>query len=313
VDIRPEHLGIRYPTELNIWGDSQAVLSQLLPLIQPKTDTTWRDALSQELQAWDHIIDKFCDLPGEPINARVVYRELNKRLPDNLMITVDGGSTVKWFGQQIRLRRGMQADLSGRLSSMLAAMPYAMAAKFTHPDRPVLCTIGDGAFQMLAMCELITIKRYMAQWPNKQFIIMVLNNSELTEVAWEQRFEDANPMWQDAMQVEEFDYTGYAKLLGFQGIRVDDPAQVAPAWEQAFSHQGVTLLEFRTDPTVYPLAPYVPDDYVQKALQAFEKGDANFPDALNNALAALKLEWGLQNKDPHAPKMNKGRDLPPGV
>jgi len=313
VDIRSEHLGIRYPTELNIWGDSHAVLSQLLPLIQPKTDTQWRDALSQELQAWDHIIDKFCNLPGNPINARVVYRELNKRLPDNLLITVDGGSTVKWFGQQIRLRRGMQADLSGRLSSMLAAMPYAMAAKFTHPNRPVLCTIGDGAFQMLAMCELITIKRYMAQWPNKQFIIMVLNNSELTEVAWEQRFEDANPMWQDAMQVEAFDYTGYAKLLGFQGIRVDDPAKVAQAWEQAFAHQGVTLLEFCTDPTVYPLAPYVPDDYVQKALQAFEKGDANFPDALNNALAALKLEWVLQNKDPHAPQMNKGRDLPPGV
>jgi pyruvate dehydrogenase (quinone) len=142
---------------------------------------------------------------------------------------------------------------------------------------------------------------------------MVLNNSELTEVAWEQRFEDANPMWQDAMQVEAFDYTGYAKLLGFQGIRVDDPAKVAQAWEQAFAHQGVTLLEFCTDPTVYPLAPYVSDDYVQKALQAFEKGDANFPDALNNALAALKLEWVLQNKDPHAPQMNKGRDLPPGV
>ncbi len=54
----------------------------------------------------------------------------------------------------------MMASLSGGLASMGAAVPYAIAAKFAHPDRPVVALVGDGAMQMNNMAELITISKY---------------------------------------------------------------------------------------------------------------------------------------------------------
>ena len=122
------------------------------------------------MQDWDKVLEEVADVKADPINPRKVYIELNKRLPDNAIITCDAGTTADWYGHHIRLRRGMLGDLSGMLATMLAAMPYAIAAKFAFPDRPVICTIGDGAFQMLGMNELITIKKYMDSWANKQFI-----------------------------------------------------------------------------------------------------------------------------------------------
>ena len=117
----------------------------------------------------------------------------------------------------------MMGDLSGRLATMLAAMPYAVAAKFAFPDRPVVCTIGDGAFQMLGMNELITIKKYMEEWSNKQLVILVLHNDDLTQVSWEMRTEDANPRWKGSQDVQTLDYARYADVLGFQGDLRDRP------------------------------------------------------------------------------------------
>ena len=207
------------------------------------------------------------------VNPRRVFHELNTRLPAGAIVTADAGTTADWYGHHIRLRRGMLGDLFGRLASMLASMPYAVAAKFAYPDRPVICTIGDGAFQMLSMNELITIKKYMAGWTNKQLIILVLHNNDLSQVSWEMRTEDGNPVWRTAQDVESVDYAGWAELLGFTGIRVKSEDEVEAAWDTVFARPGITLIDACTSRNVPPLPPHITLEFAKNTGEALLKGD----------------------------------------
>ncbi len=211
VDLQPGHLGHRYPMELNLWGDVKATLRALIPLFTQKSDRAWQRTIAEAMTDWEAQMVKLAHVEADPISPRRVFFELNERLPDNAIITCDAGSTADWYGHHIRLRGKMMGDLSGRLATMLAAMPYAVAAKFAFPDRPVICTIGDGAFQMLGMNELITVKKYMQSWQNTQFIILVLHNDDLTQVSWEMRTEDANPRWAGSQELQTMDYAAYAE------------------------------------------------------------------------------------------------------
>ena len=219
-----------------------------------------------------------------------MYHELNKRLPPQAIVTADAGTTVDWYGHHIRFRRGMMGDLSGRLASMLAAMPYAVAAKFAYPERSVICTIGDGAFQMLGMNELITIKKYMQEWDNPQLIIMVLHNDDLTQVSWEMRTEDANPVWETSQDVESVDYAGWAELLGFQGIRVKSDDDVAAAWDSAFAHRGVTLIDAYTSRSVPPLPPHITLEFAKNTAKALLKKDPFAKGVIRDSAEALLSE-----------------------
>lgn len=139
---------------------------------------------------------------------------------------------------------------------MLAAMPYATAAKFTHPDRPVVCTIGDGAFQMLGMNELITVKKHWRQWADPRFVVLVLHNDDLSQVSWEMR-EVGDPRWDTAQLVEDVDYAAYARLLGFEGITLTDPNEIDAAWERAFAADRPVLIDAHVDRDVPPLPSHI--------------------------------------------------------
>ena len=291
VDLKPEQLGIRYPTEVNLWGDVKSTLDALIPLLNQKTDLSWQETVADEMVEWEKEMEAQALLNFEDgVNPRRVYYELNKRLPENAIVTADAGTTADWYGHHIRLRRGMLGDLSGRLATMLAAMPYAVAAKFAYPERPVVCTIGDGAFQMLGMNELITVKRHMKKWGNQQFIIMVLHNDDLAQVSWEMRTEDGNPVWRTAQDVESVDYAGWAELLGFTGIRVKKDDEVEAAWDAAFANPGVTLIDAYTSRNVPPLPPHITREFAKMTGKAFLHGDPLAVDAIRDSAQALVAE-----------------------
>src|SRR5699024_3310999 len=128
------------------------------------------------------------------------FTTLNDKLPQNAIITADAGSTADWYGFHIKLGRNQMGNLSGRMASMLGAMPYAMAGKIAHPDRPVVCTIGDGAFQMLGMNGMLTVKRHWKEWDNPTFIVLVIDNGDLNQVSWEMRVT-GDPRWDTAQLV----------------------------------------------------------------------------------------------------------------
>ncbi|RIX28388.1 thiamine pyrophosphate-requiring protein [Amnibacterium setariae] len=291
VDLKPEQLGVRYPTEVNLWGDVRSTLDALLPLLEQKEDRSWQEKIAAEFHDWEQEMERQAMLTfPDGGNPRRIFHELNRRLPEGAIVTCDAGTTADWYGHHIRLRRGMQGDLSGRLASMNGAMPYAIAAKFAHSDRTVICTIGDGAFQMLGMNELITIKKHLAAWDDPTFVVIVMHNDDLAQVSWEMRTEDGNPVWRTSQDVESVDYAGWARLLGFNGITVTKDEDAAAAVEAALAHRGVTVIDDVVTRNAPPLPPKITSEYRNNTVKAFAKGDPLAPQVLVDSAEGIVSE-----------------------
>ena len=156
---------------------------------------------------------------------------------------------------------------------MGAAVPYAIGAKFAHPDRPVIALVGDGAMQMNNMAELITVQKYWKQWSDPRWIVCVFNNEDLNEVTWEQRVMEGNPRFEASQDIPDFAYAKFGEMLGFKGIFVDSPDRLAPAWQEALSSDRPVVLEVKTDPDVAPLPPHLTLKQARGLMSAIAKGD----------------------------------------
>ena len=286
IDLLPRHLSLRYPMEVNLWGDSKATLAGLLPHLVQTDDFSWQEKAAEGMKEWVDITEKAAMIEANPINPRLVFHHLNKQLPPNAIITADAGSTADWYGHHIRLGRNQMGNLSGSLATMLGAMPYAIAAKFAYPDRPVVCTIGDGAFQMLGMNGLLTVKRHWEEWTNPSFVVMVLHNGDLNQVSWEMR-EVGDPRWDTAQLVEDMNYAKYAEDLGLRGIRVEDPGDVESAWKQAFSADRPVVIDVLTDKNVPPLPAHVTFDQAKGVAAAILGGDPDAAQVVGNSARAV--------------------------
>src|ERR671933_2006704 len=176
IDIDGRMLSIRYPMECAIVGDAKATLRALIPHLQRKEDRSWRDDIEENVSRWWDILGERAMQDAEPLNPQRVFHELSPRLPDRCILTSDSGSATNWWARQLKLREGMLAGLSGTLASMCPAVPYALAAKFAYPDRPVIASIGDGAMQMIGINALIDVMKYWEHWSDPCLIVLVLHN-----------------------------------------------------------------------------------------------------------------------------------------
>ena len=275
IDIDGKMIGIRYPMEVNLVGDSAETLRALLPRLERKQDRSWREKVEHEVAEWWNLIEHRAQLSADPINPQLVFHELSKRLPDGAILSSDSGSSANWYARDIKLRKGMMGSLSGTLATMGPGVPYAIAAKFAHPHRPVLALVGDGAMQMNGINELITIAKYRHQWPDQRLIILVLNNRDLNQVTWEQRAMEGNPKFEGSQDLPDFPYARYAELVGLKGIRVDSPEQIGPAWDEALRADRPVVYEAMTDPEVPPLPPHITIEQAKALSSALLSGDPN--------------------------------------
>src|SRR5665213_3416853 len=257
IDIATEMLSIRYPMEVNLVGDSAETLRALLPLLKDRTDHGWREDIEGWNKDWWEKLEDRAMQPANPINPQRVAWELSPRLPERAIITSDSGSCANWYARDLKIRRGMMCSLSGGLASMGAAVPYAIAAKFAHPDRPVFALVGDGAMQMNNMAELITVAKYWRQWSSPRWICGVFNNEDLNQVTWEQRVMEGNPKFEASQDIPNVPYHKFAELIGLKGIFVDTAEGVGPAWDEALAADRPCVIEFKTDPDVPPLPPHI--------------------------------------------------------
>jgi pyruvate dehydrogenase (quinone) len=291
IDVDARLIGTRYPMEVNLVGDATDTLRALIPHLQAKPDRGWRQAIESGVERWWKILDEQAHLPADPINPQLVFHELSARLPDGAILTADSGSATDWWARHIRVRDGMQAALSGTLATMCPAVPYALAAKFAHPDRPVIASIGDGAMQMLGINALIDIAHYAKDWSDQRLVVCVLNNHDLNQVTWEQRVMSGDAKLDASQTLPNFEYAGYARLLGLHAERIDDPADVGGAWDRALAAGRPALLEFVTDPEVPPLPPHIRFEQVKGLAHAIREGDAAAPRFVRQAVRGKLAEF----------------------
>jgi len=258
IDIDGRQLSIRYPMEVNLIGDSKESLRALIPLLQRKSDRSWREMLEAAIRDWWQLMDaRAMDDAVNGINPRRVFHELSQRLPDDCILSADSGTTASWYAQHLRFRRGMMGSLSGNLATMGPGVPYAIAAKFAFPERVAIACCGDGAMQMNGLAELITVAKYWKEWSDPRLVVCVLNNHDLNMVTWEERVLAGDKKFDASQNVPEFNYAKFAESIGLRGIRVEDPESVGAAWSEALAADRPCVLDFRTDPDIPPLPPHI--------------------------------------------------------
>jgi pyruvate dehydrogenase (quinone) len=287
IDIDAGMLGLRYPMEVNLLGDAAATLSALLPLLEVKSDRSWRETVETSVaESWEQARG-MAMAEADPINPQRVAYELSERLPERAIVTADSGTTSVWYARDLKFRRGTMGSVSGTLATMGCAVPYAIAAKFAHPDRPVIALVGDGAMQMNGLTELITIAKYWSRWADPRLVVMVLNNRDLAYVTWEERVQSGDPKFEASQNLPDVPYAEFAKLIGLGGRRVETPDEVGPAWDEALAAERPFVLDMVTDPNVPPLPPHITLKQARNFMGAMLGGEPELGSVLANTAREL--------------------------
>ena len=296
INIDAKMIGIRYPTDVNLVGDARATMARLLPLLKRHEDREFQEEIKAGIADWWKIVEARAHLDADPINPQFVFWELSSRLPDNAILCSDSGSAANWYARDVKVRTGMRCSLSGNLATMGPGVPYAVGAKFAHPERPVLALVGDGAMQMNGINELITISKYWHEWSDPRLVVLVVNNLDLNQVTWEMRAMAGDPKFEASQDLPPFPFACYAESLGLGGILVDRPDQVAKAWDEALSADRPTVIQVVTDPNVPPLPPHVEKDQAISLLKAILKGDPGSKEIIRQGFKG-KLQEFLPHRD----------------
>ena len=270
IDMDPVRIGLRYPVEVGVVGDSRAALKNLLPLLRRNDQTNGASFLktAQEgMRDWWQLMEERSGDDQIPMNPQVIARELDQRLAPNAIVSSDSGTIATWFARQIRIRRGQMCSLSGTLASMANGLPYTIAAQVAYPDRQCVAFIGDGGFSML-MAEFATAVKY--QLPIK---VIVVKNNTLGMIKWEQMIFLGNPEY--GCELHPIDFAAFARACGGTGFTVEDPAQCGAILDQALATPGPVLVEAVVNAFVPPQPAKITFDQATKFAQSLARGEPN--------------------------------------
>lgn len=289
IDSDGKALGGRYPTEVNLMGDCAETLTALLPLLGEQRDRAFRQRVEALVRESRRELEQEAQRDAQPLNPARVFWELDRVIPDDVIIAGDCGTSTFWYARYINIRRGMLASLSGTLATMGSGIPYAIAAKVNHPKRPVLALVGDGAMQMNGINALITVAQHYREWEDKRLVVLVLNNRQLSYVTWEQRVMEGDPKFPPSQDLMDFPYARYAELLGLEAARVSDVDGLRSTCARAFAGDRPLLIEAVTDPNVPPLPPSLTAKHRAQLLKAFGEADPDLPGARQQVEARYRL------------------------
>ncbi|HVD08499.1 MAG TPA: thiamine pyrophosphate-dependent enzyme [Nitrososphaeraceae archaeon] len=270
IDIKPNNIGLRYPVEIGLVGDSKLVLSELLPLLQQRSETE-RGFLKSKQDAmvdWNKLLKEQSSRTDKPIKPQVIADAVSELLEDNAIISVDCGTNTSWAAQYINIRKGMKFSLSGTLATMACGLPYAIAAQIAFPDRQCIAFVGDGGFTML-MGEFATAVQY-----NLPIKIIVIKNNTLGMIRWEQMAFLGNPEY--GVEFTPIDFVKFAEACGGIGYAIKEPDEISSIMEQAMKmdkdRRKPVIIEASVDPFEPPMPPKVEMEFVTKLAESFVKG-----------------------------------------
>ena len=264
IDVNPQRIGIRYPAEVGLVGDSKSTLKALLPHLKRNHHRGFLEDVQKTAREWTELLDTRGTNPQKPMKPQVVTWELNKLLPANAIVTSDSGTCTTWAARYLMLGENNMYSVSGSLASMACGLPYANAAAIAYPDRPVIAVVGDGGFAML-MSEFITTVKY-----NLNVKVVIIKNNSLGQIKWEQMVIEGNPEF--GCELEPIDFAAVARACGGKGFTIDDPASCRDIFAQALATPGPVVIEAVVDANEPPLPPNVTVKQATHFAKALAKG-----------------------------------------
>lgn len=276
IDIDPVRLGLRYPVEVGLVGDSRRTLRALLERLDHKQDRSFLEDAQDAMAGWRRTIEDRGTRPDKPMKPQVVAHELGELLRDDAIVACDSGTVTVWFARHIQARAGQMLSVSGSLATMACGLPYAIAGQIAHPGRQVVAFVGDGGFAML-MAELATAVRY--ELPIK---VVVIRNDELGKIKWEQMVFLGHPEY--GVDLQPIDCVKVAEACGVTAYRVDDPADCRAVLAQALDEPGPALVEAVVDPSEPPLPPHITPEQAKQFAASLLRGQPDAGSIIRNAM-----------------------------
>jgi pyruvate dehydrogenase (quinone) len=273
IELDPKRLGLRYPVEVGLVGDSKRVLSELLPLIRKNNNGKFLEQVQKDMRDWRELMNERGTRRDTPMKPQVVTHELNKLLDDDAIVITDSGTITAMTARHVDMRGSMQFSCSGTLASMACGLPYAIGASIAFPDRQVVAVIGDGSAAML-MGDFVTLRKY-----NLDAKIIVIKNNALGQIKWEQMVFLGNPEF--GCELEPIDFVRVAEGCGIRAVSIDDPERCGDQLREALASRGPCLIEAVVDPYEPPLPPKIEAKQALHMAEALAKGT---PHAMKTAL-----------------------------
>lgn len=267
IEMDPKRIGLRFPVEVGLVGDSRRVLRELLPKLQRKEDQSFLKKIQKGMEQWRERMEERVTRKDKPMKPQVIAHELGKRLRSDAIVSCDSGTITTWWARHIPAKRGQMYSLSGNLATMACGLPYTIAAQIAYPERQCVAFVGDGAFSML-MADFVTAVKY--QLPIK---VVIIKNNTLGQIKWEQMVFLGNPEY--GVDLQPIDFSAFAHACGGAGFSVEDPADCGHIVEEFLATPGPAVLEAIVDPFEPPLPGKVTTDQALKFAESLARGEPN--------------------------------------
>src|SRR5467141_2648024 len=267
IELDPMRIGLRYPVEVGLVGDTRVTLQRLLPMLRRNKYRKFLHKAQTGMRQWWQLMEHRGTRMDKPMKPQVVAWELGKRLSDSAIVSCDSGTIATWWARQIPAKRGQMHSLSGNLATMAMGLPYAIAAQVAHPQRQCVAFVGDGGFSML-MAEFATCVKY--RLPVK---VVVVKNDTLGMIKWEQMVFLGNPEY--GCELQPIDFAAFARACGGTGFTIQDPAECGSILDEALAAPGPCIIEAVVDPFEPPMPPKITLDQAGKFAQSLARGEPN--------------------------------------
>jgi pyruvate dehydrogenase (quinone)/pyruvate oxidase len=267
IELDPMRIGLRYPVDVGLVGDSRTTLRALMPLLTRKEDRSFLDIAQKGMKEWRQLMEDRATRTDTPMKPQRFAWEIGRRLRDDAVVACDSGTIATWWARHIPARRGQMHSLSGNLATMAPGLPYAIGAQVAYPDRQCVAFVGDGGFSML-MAEVATCVKY--ELPVKIFIV---KNNTLGQIKWEQMVFLGNPEY--GCELQPIDFALYARACGATGFTVENPAECGRIVEQALATPGPVVVQGVVDPFEPPMPGKVSVSQAAKLAKSLVRGEPN--------------------------------------
>lgn len=267
IDIDPTRIGLRYPVDAGLAGESKQTLKYLIPLLKRKEDQSFLKKAQEGMKDWWDLMEERGTRKDKPMKPQVVAWELGKLLADDAIVSSDSGTIATWWARQIKAKEGQMFSLSGNLATMANGLPYAIAAQVAYPGRQSVAFVGDGGFSML-MAEISTCVKY--KLPVK---VIIIKNNTLGQIKWEQMVFLGNPEY--GVKLEPINFAKMAEACGAKGFSIENAKDCGKILKQALDTEGPVVIEAVVDPFEPPLPAKIEYKQAKSFAKSLVRGEPN--------------------------------------